>query len=72
MQIAAAAGSADVVALFLHSDPSLASLMKAATGNSLLHYAALGPPHVAEVYKAGEVAVVEIPEYESCEYQCLH
>ena len=52
-QIAAAAGSADVVALFLHADPTLAQLVKAATGNTLLHYAALGPPHVADVYKSG-------------------
>ena len=53
-QIAAAAGSADVVALFLAADPGLSSITKAATGNTLLHYAALGPPHVADIFKTGE------------------
>jgi hypothetical protein len=28
-------------------------LTKAGTGNSLLHYASLGPPNVAEIYKTG-------------------
>ena len=54
LQIAACAGSADVVALFLASDSSLATIVKGSTGNTLLHYAALGPPHVADVYKSGE------------------
>jgi len=52
-QIAAAAGAAEVVALFVTSDATLAGLTKSTTGNTLLHYAALGPPHVADIYKAG-------------------
>ncbi len=53
LQIAAAAGAADVVRLFLDGDASLVHLTKASTGNSLLHYASLGPPNVADIYKAG-------------------
>lgn len=44
------------------ADPSLLGLLRPSTGNSLLHYAVLGPPHVAEVYKAIRAHLLHNPE----------
>jgi hypothetical protein len=43
----------------LPPDPSLATVVKAGKGNTLLHYAALGPPNVADLYKTGRWMLVE-------------
>ena len=44
------------------ADPSLLGLLRPSTGNTLLHYAVLGPPHVAEVYKAIRAHLLHNPE----------
>jgi hypothetical protein len=62
LQLACAAGSADVVELFLDRDPTLISLVNSHTGNTLLHYAALGPPHIAEVYKTIRMHILHNPD----------
>ena len=50
LEIACAAGSVDVVRILLRAMPSLLSHEKAGTGNSLLHFTALGPRHLQALY----------------------
>jgi hypothetical protein len=50
IEIAAAAGSADVLDVLLKALSSLVNHVKASTGNTLLHYAALGPRTNQPIY----------------------
>lgn len=72
LQVAAAAGAADVVALFLDADPSLAALVSKPGGNTLLHYAALGHAQVADIFKAVRTHLLHDPDLLPLEDEVLH
>lgn len=62
LHLAAAAGSKDVLELFLTLRPKQASVKCGSKMNSLMHMTALGPAHVAEYYKAVRQHVLHNPD----------
>lgn len=52
IEIACAAGSASVVELLCLADPALVHHAKGDSGNTLLHFAVIGPRHVASVQES--------------------
>jgi hypothetical protein len=62
LHLAAAAGSKDVLELFLTLRPKQASVKCGPKMNTLMHMTALGPAHVAEYYKAVRQHVLHNPD----------
>jgi hypothetical protein len=62
LHLAAAAGSKDVLELFLTLRPKQAAVKCGSKMNTLMHMTALGPAHVAEYYKAVRQHVLHNPD----------
>jgi hypothetical protein len=62
LHLAAAAGSKDVLELFLTLRPKLVHAKCGPHNNTLAHFAALGPAHVAEYFKTVRAHVLHNPD----------